>query len=103
MFTVSLTLSPLIVAGVSFYSPRHGSWNDLFEFLIMCWLAEMMAALAGAWLIRLLKDARDQERARTSQAELLVARLAFWGSLLCSFVLPCAIAWVWMMGFAMLS
>jgi len=60
-----------------------------------------MAALVGAVLIGLLKDARKLEGARTSRAELLVARLAFWSSLLCFFVLPCVVAWVFMFAFAM--
>ena len=103
MFAVALTLGPLVVAGAGVYSPHHRRWNDLFEFLCMCWGVELMAALAGALLIRLLKDARKQKGARSIAAELLVGRLAFWGSLLLSVALPCAIALVWMMALAMSS
>ena len=74
------------------YSLHHGGWNDLFEFLCMCWVVELMAALGGAPLVWRLKDARKQEGTRTLRAELLVARLAFWSSLLLCLALPCAIA-----------
>jgi len=103
MFAVALTLAPLVLVGAGVYSPHHRGWNDLFEVLCMSWVVEMIAALGGAPLIWQLKDARKQEGARPLRAELLVARLAFWSSLLLSLALPCAIAWVWMMGFAMLS
>jgi hypothetical protein len=103
LFAVALTFGPLVVAGAGVYSPHHRGWNDLFEFLYMCWVVELMAAFGGAPLVWRLKDARKQDGTRTLRAELLVARLAFWSSLLLSLALPCAIAWVWMMGFAMLS
>jgi len=100
MLAIALTFGPLVVAGARRSS---SSWNDLFEFLVVCWLVEMMAALVGALLIKLLKDARKQEGARRLRGELQVARLAFWSSLLLSVALPCAIAWVWANAFAMLS
>ena len=102
MVAVALTLGPLVVAGVAVYSRPHWEFSE-FEFFCMSWVVEMIAALGGAPLIWQLKDARKQEGARPLRAELLVARLAFWSSLLLSLALPCAIAWVWMMGFAMLS
>ena len=104
MFVVATTLGPLAVARASTDS---SGWSGLFDFLLIFWLVEIVAALAGALLIRLLEDARKQaskqKGSRTSRAVLLVARLAFWGSLLLSFALPCAIAWVWMLAFAQLS
>ena len=99
MFVVATTLGPLAVARASTDS---SGWSGLFDFLLIFWLVEIVAALAGALLIRLLEDARKQaskqKGSRTSRA-----RLAFWGSLLLSFALPCAIAWVWMLAFAQLS
>ncbi len=100
MFVVALALGPLAAVRTSTDS---SGWSGLFNFLVMCWLAEMVAAVAAALLIRLLKNVRKQKGSRTLRAELLVARLAFWGSLLLSLALPCAIAWVWLMAFAMLS
>jgi len=69
----------------------------------MAWPVEMLAALAGAPLIWRLKDARQQAGTRTWRSELLIARLMFWLSFLLSFALPGAIAWVFMMGFGMMS
>ena len=92
LFAVASTLGPLVVASAGVYSPHHRGWNDLFEFLCMCWVVELMAALGGAPLVWRLKDARKQEGTRTLRAELLVARLAFWSSLLLCLALPCAIA-----------
>ncbi len=103
MLVVALTFGPLIVAAAKVYSPRHWGLNDLFEFFCMSWVVEMMAALGGAPLIGRLKDARKQGVTRALRAELFVARLAFWSSLLLSISLPCAIVWVWLMGFALLS
>jgi hypothetical protein len=100
MLAVALTLGPLVRAGASVYSPHDWRLNDRGEFLYMSWVVEMMAALVGAPLIWRLKDARKQEVTPTLRAELFVARLAFWSSLLLSLALPCAIAWVWMMGLA---
>jgi hypothetical protein len=103
LLVVALTLGPLVAAGAGLYSPHHRGLNDLFEFFYWGWVVELMAMLGGAPLVWRLKDARKQEGSRALRAELLVARLAFWSSLSLSLVLPCAIAWVWMMGFAMLS
>jgi hypothetical protein len=98
MFAVALTLGPLVVARASTDRARP---SVVFDFLLMSWLVEVLAALAGALLIRLLKDARKKKGARALRAELLVARLAFWGSLLLSVALPCAIALVWTVALAM--
>ena len=56
-------------------------YQDLFEFL----LVEMLTALDRAALIKRLNDVRKQEGARTLRVDLLIARLAFWGSLLLVF------------------
>jgi hypothetical protein len=55
MFVVAMTLGPLVVARASTDS---SGWSGLFDFLVMSWLVEIVAALAGALLMRLLKDAR---------------------------------------------
>src|SRR4051794_16995126 len=90
MVAVALTLGPLVRAGAGVYGPHDWRLNDRFEFLYMSWVVEMIAALSGAPLIRRLKDARKQAVTRTLRAELFVARLAFWSSVLLSLALPCA-------------
>lgn len=68
-------------------------------------LAELVGMLASGIVVNLLKTARDQRGSRSpplaQRSALIVARVAFWSSILLAALLSCGAIFFWMMAFGL--
>ena len=80
-----------------------GTAGDASRMAMAGLLAELVGMLASGIVVNLLKKARDQRGSRSpaQRSALIVARTAFWSSILITMLLSCGAIFFWMMAFGL--
>jgi hypothetical protein len=100
--SVAVVFGPVLIYGFASVTERIRTAGDVASALGMCFIAEVVAVLIAGPIATQLKgrdgEAPDATLQRSRRVSLVVARLAFWSSVLLLLLLPLAVAFFLAMG-----